>query len=96
MSVRGELDLATADQLATALSVPPADDHPVVVLDLAELSFCDAHGLNALLAAYRAHEAARGALILARCGRPVARLLRLAGLDHVLITKPRSSDDLGG
>lgn len=85
--VRGELDLATADQLAAALCVPPAADHPVAILDLAELGFCDAHGLNTLLAAYRAHEAARGALILARCSRPVARLLRLTGLDHALISK---------
>lgn len=87
VSVRGELDLATADQLATALSVLPCADKPVVLLDLAQLSFCDAHGLNTLLAAYHAHQAAGGALVVSRCSRPVARLLRLTGLDQVLINQ---------
>lgn len=86
VTVRGDLDIATADQLATALTVLAAQDHPVVLLDLAELTFCDANGLNTLLAAHRAHEAADGSLILTRYSRQLARLLQLTGLDHVLIT----------
>jgi anti-anti-sigma factor len=84
VTVRGELDIATAGQLATALSAQLANGHHVVCLDLAGLSFCGAAGLNMLLAVHRAHQAAHGTLILARCSPQVARVLRLTGLDSVL------------
>lgn len=50
VSVGGELDLATSDQLVEAAAEWIAEHHPeVVVLDLSDVTFLGAAGLRALL-----------------------------------------------
>jgi anti-anti-sigma factor len=57
IAVAGEVDMATAPQLAQCLR-EHADQH--VVLDLSRVSFLDSSGLNVLVTAYReAREAGR-------------------------------------
>ncbi|HEV8275625.1 MAG TPA: STAS domain-containing protein [Streptosporangiaceae bacterium] len=75
----GELDIATVPQLRECLESPLAD-HPALVIDLDQVSFCDATGLGVLAgAADRA--GANGASLHLVCSRPgIRRLFDLAGL----------------
>jgi len=75
----GELDLATAPQLREfLLALLPA--HPALVINLDQVSFCDATGLGVLVgAANRAH--ANGASLHLVCSRTdIRRLFELTGL----------------
>jgi len=80
--VRGELDIATADQAYAYLrEVVDSQDGPVT-MNLAELTFCDAAGLGVL---------ARVAGYARRSGRPLKltaarpsllRIMRITGMDQ--------------
>jgi anti-sigma B factor antagonist len=81
----GELDLATAPQLALAISASAAGPRPRVLVDLAAVAFCDSGGLRALLGAAREVEARAGRLVVAvEPGGTVARVLEMAGLTEFL------------
>lgn len=84
VAVRGELDIATAPQLAQSLAASPADRRRAVVLDVAGVTFCDASGLEVMLTAHRAHQAEGGSLVISGCSSRLLRLLRITGLDRVL------------
>lgn len=93
LTARGELDLATADQLEAALSAQLDAGRHTTCLDLAGLSFCAATGLNTLLAAHLAYQDAGRVLILTGCDRHLTRALRLTGLDRVLNTIPAGTPE---
>ena len=77
----GELDLATVPQLQRALEQAPEDFVPRVVLDLAELSFMDASGLQTII---EANERLAGRLVL-RGGQPqVRRIFEITGVTDQL------------
>lgn len=76
VSVTGELDLATAPELATALAGADGD----VTVDLSETTFVDPAGLRVLLAAGERREVR----VLRRTGGAVARLLALTGTEDRL------------
>src|SRR5438034_872071 len=75
----GELDIATTPQLRECLlALLPA--HPALVIDLDQLSFCDATGLGVLVGAANRARANRTSLHLV-CSRPgIRRLFELTGL----------------
>src|SRR3954468_14155275 len=52
VTVFGEIDLSTADQVTTEI-LAVTDGLPRVVVDLSEVTFVDSSGLNALLRAKR-------------------------------------------
>jgi anti-anti-sigma factor len=84
VAARGELDLATAPQLETAL-LPPLGDGASVALDLRGLDFMDSTGVRVIVAAHLAAGEHGGALTV--CATPdgaVARVLEISGLDTVL------------
>jgi anti-anti-sigma factor len=85
ITVRGELDLATAPQLEETL-LPPLRDGSSVLLDLRDLGFMDSTGVRVIVAAHLAAEEHGGHLALARCAPdgPVGRVLEISGLDGVL------------
>jgi anti-anti-sigma factor len=77
LHVRGELDVATASDLAGALNDVLSSESTLVV-DLADLTFVDAAGLRVILrAADACHEGGRLTLVNAR---RVSRLLELVGV----------------
>ena len=80
----GEVDLATADQLARTLVDVAATRPGRVVVDLSGVGFLDARGLAALLRGRRALAASGGELVLASPSRMVRRMLHLLDLEHVL------------
>jgi anti-sigma B factor antagonist len=85
----GELDLASAPQLARAISQAAGGRRPRVLVDLSALEFCDSAGLRALLGAAREVEARAGRLVVAvEPGGMVARLLEMAGLTEFLRVRP--------
>jgi anti-sigma B factor antagonist len=79
----GELDIATAPQLRECLlAVLP--DHPALVIDLDQVSFCDATGLGVLVGAANRADATGASLHLV-CSRPdIQRLFDITGLDRRL------------
>ncbi|CAN3978049.1 STAS domain-containing protein [Kitasatospora purpeofusca] len=88
VSVGGELDRDSADGLLAALAGLPEEGLTRILVDLAELSFCDSTGLNVLLRARQ--DAERAGVLLELAGpRPVVvRLLALTGADTVLRVRP--------
>jgi anti-sigma B factor antagonist len=83
LAVAGELDLATIGVLKDAVSGRLAADVDMV-LDLAELTFCDSTGLGAFVALFR-EAGTRGArFALASPRKRIGDLLTLSGIDQVI------------
>jgi anti-anti-sigma factor len=80
--VRGELDIATADQAFTYLrDVVDNQDGPVLV-NLSELTFCDAAGLG-VLARVAGHARRSGRSLKLTAARPaLLRIMHITGLDE--------------
>jgi anti-anti-sigma factor len=77
-AVTGELDLACAHELATALC-SAVDTHAAgVMLDLAEVGFFDCSALHALERAHRHAESRGRRIVLRRSSAAVDRVLELA------------------
>lgn len=77
ITVSGEIDLASAPKLETALVAQPDQ---TVIVDLLEVGFMDSTGLRSLLSARDALEEGGGRLILVFDEGPVERILDLTGL----------------
>lgn len=76
VTLSGELDLSTLDQLEDALE--GIDGKPeLVVLDLRQLGFLDSSGLRLMLGLHAQLEEAGGRLVLVRGPRRVHRVLEL-------------------
>ncbi|MFC9331731.1 STAS domain-containing protein [Kitasatospora sp. NPDC057015] len=90
VEVTGELDYDTAPRLRVALqhalAVRPVP--PRLVVDLADVTFCDSTGLNALLQARIDAEGQGTVIHLARPASAVARLLEITGADQVFPIDP--------
>jgi anti-sigma B factor antagonist len=84
LGMPAELDLATADGLAERGYAAIARSVRLLLLDLTGLSFCDASGLSAFVRIANHADAAgcRFGLIAPR--PPVAKILRISGLDSRL------------
>jgi anti-anti-sigma factor len=92
VAVRGEIDLQTADDLRFRLLDLAQSGYRVLVVDFAGVSFCDAAGLGALVAAYNRVRAGGGEVRLSRVRPAQRRLLRVTGLHRVFALY----DDLDG
>jgi anti-anti-sigma factor len=80
--IRGELDIATADQAYAYLrDVVDSQDGPVM-MNLSELSFCDAAGLG-VLARVAGHARRAGRSLKLTAARPsLLRIMRITGMDE--------------
>jgi anti-anti-sigma factor len=85
VTIRGELDLATAPELETAL-LERLDAGQEVVLDLRELQFMDSSGLRVLVTAHAraADGGPRFAIVRPLAGTEVAKILEIAGVQQQL------------
>jgi anti-sigma B factor antagonist len=83
--IRGELDLATAPDLDTALN-DRLDAGQDVVVDLRELEFMDSTGLRVLVSAHTRVEGSDQSFLIVRPlpGAPIERILTVAGVEKVL------------
>jgi anti-anti-sigma factor len=90
--VDGELDIATAPELESALlRARPRGER--VILDLAELRFMDSTGLRVLLRATKAAKDGRWELFLRNVPHNVRRLFALSGVQDAV--PPDAPPDLG-
>ena len=80
----GELDMETAPDLRDCLGQLVGQDDPRIVVDLAQLTFCDSNGIAALIAGYEACRAAGGQFHIRGETGAVARVLEISGVRTVL------------
>jgi anti-sigma B factor antagonist len=85
VSLRGELDLATASTLEAALQEAESANNAVpIVLDLRQLAFIDSSGLRVMLAAAKRADDRDRRFILVRGSDQVDRVFRVTGSDRHL------------
>lgn len=94
ITLAGELDLATGPLVRAALEDCLRREIRTVDIDLADLTFCDASGLDVFLAAADHTAAAGGLLRLHHPQRIVARVLDLTGT-RFLLHSPQPSSAIG-
>lgn len=80
LSVRGELDIATAPQVSAAIDGAAGP----LVIDLTETTFLDSTGLRTLTGLSRQQGGGDVALVCPSSNRAVLLVLELAGFDTVL------------
>lgn len=85
--VAGEWDLANAHLLEELVDEQIKARRRLVRMDLRGVSFLDCTGLGALVIAHQRLATAQGKLMLTGMTPRLTRLLRLAGLDQVLLTR---------
>jgi anti-sigma B factor antagonist len=95
MTVRGEVDLASAPKLAAALSELMDRGHTHVALDLGAVEFIDSSGLGVLVGSLRRLREQGGDLVLQSASPAVTRILELTGLDGLLPLATRASSPPG-
>ena len=85
LTLRGELDLATAPELEQLVN-ERIDSSQEVVIDLRGLEFMDSSGVRVLVAANARSESEGGPLRIVRPepGSPVERILVVSGIDRAL------------
>ncbi|MFE9427423.1 STAS domain-containing protein [Kitasatospora sp. NPDC006697] len=83
VALAGEVDQDQRELLRTHLAGALDVESSCLVLDLAELRFCDSSGLNAFLQTRLEAEARGVALVLANPTPHVRRLLELTGAEQV-------------
>jgi anti-sigma B factor antagonist len=93
VSVRGEVDTATAPQMGQAVDAQLARRRRVV-LDLSEVEFMDLHGLAVVMRASRRARADGGSFALGRPSLCVLRLLDLVRVDGEVRILPDGADPL--
>lgn len=87
VSVQGEVDLASADELRDVLH-EALGTSPEVTVDLTELTFIDSSGLSALVDAHRHARDVGGVLVLRNPTPMLRRLLDITKLDTLLVIEP--------
>jgi anti-sigma B factor antagonist len=84
VALRGEVDVATVDQVRVALADAIAGRPRSVVVDMTDLSFIDSTGLGALIFGFQRCRDEGIAFQLARPSRGVRQILVLSGLLEVV------------
>jgi len=80
ITVRGEIDLATAGDLLLRLLMLVGPATGPIALDLSQVTFIDCAGLRTLIALYQHAHTAGGSVHVAAASLPVARLFELVRL----------------
>ena len=85
VAVRGEIDIASSDELRTALLGLSDQGVVEVTVDLGELAFIDSTGLGALIRVLKHYRERGGDLRLASPTKPVTKVLEITGLDKLFV-----------
>jgi anti-anti-sigma factor len=88
LSLQGELDIASSSDLPTRLVGLAQASPPRLVVDLADLSFIDSSGVNALVETARAVQLDGGSIAFAAATPQVGRVLELVRLQDVVPLEP--------
>jgi anti-anti-sigma factor len=87
----GELDIASAPQLLSAVAILKPPGTTTIAIDLSALTFIDSSGINALRTAVRSATARGMAAIVAAPSERVQKVLELVKLSDVLPLEPSLS-----
>lgn len=87
----GELDIATADALKTALDGEKLDGVRHLVIDLTDVSFMDSTGLRLLIATHRTTQESGCDLTVVTGDSPAKRVLELTRMDEHIRVVPQLS-----
>ena len=85
LEVSGELDVATAGQFRTTIGRLMGTGCREIVVDLSGTTFLDSSGLGALVWASHRMRSAGGELCVINPDERVAKLLRVTGVERVLL-----------
>ncbi len=85
VAIRGELDAATGPSVSATVSALTHDGLAGVVIDLDHVTFVDSSGLSVLLESHRDAADHNMTLTVTNPQPAVQRLLRLTGVDAVLL-----------
>jgi len=92
LTVRGELDVATAPRLRAHIAGLTLTPGQLLVVNLADVSFCDSSGISALIAARNVAEEAEAKVALVAVPARLTRTLALTGLADFFPTYPTAED----
>jgi anti-anti-sigma factor len=81
IAVDGEVDLATADELTSAIDEVFSNGSDNLLVDLTDTSFMDSTGLKTLVMADRRFGERQRDFAIVVDGGPVSRLIDLSGID---------------
>jgi anti-sigma B factor antagonist len=94
IKVNGELDLSTAAPLWAVLDSHLGAGRRFLRLDLSGVTFLDTTALSGITRTHQELLARRGTLVMTGVRSLVGRVLRVTGLDEVLLVSgPRADDD---
>ena len=87
LALAGELTCTTAPLFDDEVRRVVEASRPHLLVDAAGLHFCDSVGLSALISAHRRAAAHGGGLVLRGVHGPLARALRVTGLEPVFTVR---------
>jgi len=85
VAIRGELDAATGPSVSETVHALTGDGLAGVVIDLDDVTFVDSRGLSVLLESHREATDRKMTLMVRNPQPAVQRLLRITGVDAVLL-----------
>jgi anti-sigma B factor antagonist len=85
ITLAGEIDMLTVPRLSKTVNEVLGSPPPRVVLDLADVTFCDSQGLGTLVVLSRKATMAQSCLILTNVGDFLLRVLDITGLRGALM-----------
>ncbi len=94
LTVAGELDHHTASEFTDTLRHTPFGPGAPVVIDLAQLDYCDSTGITVLITAHRQAEATGSRLLLTGLRADLAHVFGIVGLDQVFTFRPTVDEAL--
>jgi anti-anti-sigma factor len=95
VALQGELDIATASELADAMEERLAGGDRLIVFDLSGLSFCDSAGLAVFVRFQRRLIEVDGRFVIAAPMPAVKRVLEVTGLHDLFGTYPTVEEAAG-
>jgi anti-anti-sigma factor len=94
VTAAGEIDAATTDTLANAITNALDDGFPVVVVDFARVTFIDSTGLGMLVKSHRLAVAAGSRFAIVHPTPQTRKLIGVLGLDQLLHVHDELEDAL--
>jgi anti-anti-sigma factor len=89
LRLAGEIDMLTAGKLSSIVNEVLTDSPSRIVLDLADVTFCDSQGLGTLVVLSRKASHAQRLLVLTNVGDFLLRVLDITGLRSALMIRNR-------
>ncbi|MHB1293510.1 MAG: STAS domain-containing protein [Anaerolineae bacterium] len=93
LSLVGRVDAVTSPAMSTRLDALQQVHHGAICVDMAQTTYISTSGLRALLLAQRRQHRAGGKLLLCNVPPKIEGVLRMCGLDRILLTPAESGSN---